>query len=338
MYILKDELPDVKKRKLPITVSVSMVVYNHGKFLRKALDSILMQEVNFRYQIVVGEDASNDDSKKILLEYAKRYPGYFLLLLHEKNVGIQENVRSKLPYLTGEFIAPLEGDDYWTDCHKLQKQVDFLRDHPDFSAVSHQAIVVDEEERILPQKSYNRAYCQESEFTRKHFEEYLMPGQTGTMLFRNYWQQFTPKQKEIYGLSTVMGDRKRTLATLFTGRVYCMEERMSAYRRHPDSWNGVERPGGSSCYQYFESFELEKLARQLFSIEMDFTQFRFRAWFGTVIYLLGRPSPENLQAVWRVWNHNGRRCQKLIFLFIHTLFYPVRKTLRFIVVRGGKQC
>ena len=90
MYILKDELPDVKKRKLPITVSVSMVVYNHGKFLRKALDSILMQEVNFRYQIVVGEDASNDDSKKILLEYAKRYPGYFLLLLHEKMLGFRK--------------------------------------------------------------------------------------------------------------------------------------------------------------------------------------------------------------------------------------------------------
>lgn len=152
-----------------------------------------------------------------------------------------------------------------------------------------------------------------------------MPGQTGTMLFRNYWQQFTPKQKEIYGLSTVMGDRKLTLATLFTGRVYCMEERMSAYRRHPDSWNGVKRPGGSSCYQYFESFELEKLARQLFSIEMDFTQFRFRAWFGTVAYFAKKPSVQNWEAVQKVWNKGGKHAAKIVFLFIHTALFPLRK-------------
>lgn len=325
MYILKSEPDDGKKRELPITVSVSMLVYNHGKFLRKALDSILMQEVDFRYQIVVGEDASDDDSKAILLEYAKRYPGYFLLILHEKNVGVQENVRSKLPYLTGEFIAPLEGDDYWIDRHKMQKQVDFLRAHPDFSAVSHKAVVVDENGQELSDKSYIRAYCQDSEFTMKHFQEYLMPGQTGTMVFRNYLRWFTPKQHEIFGYSTVMGDRKLTLVTLLSGRVCCMEECMSAYRRHTGAWNSTKRPGGSSCYQYFESFETERLAQELLNVRVDLTGFRFRAWFGTVVYFLKEPSGENFQAVWRVWNHGGKRLGKIAFLIFHTVSFPFRK-------------
>ncbi len=325
MYVLQDKLCDKKKQSLPITVSISMAVYNHGKFLKKALDSILMQEVDFRYQIVVGEDASNDNSREILLEYAKRYPGYFLLIIHDKNVGIQENIRSKLPYLTGEFIAPLEGDDYWIDCQKLQKQVDFLRSNPDFSAVSHRAIIVDEKGEKLSPKSYNRAYCQGPEFTIKHFEKYLMPGQTGTMLFRNYWQRFTPQQQNTYGLSTVMGDRKLTLVTFFTGRIHCMEEYMSAYRRHPDSWNGTKRPGGSSCYQYFESFEMEKLAKELLDVKVDFTKFRFQAWFGTVIYFMRKPSLENYRAVWRVWNHDGKQLSKILFFFIYIISFPLRK-------------
>jgi glycosyltransferase involved in cell wall biosynthesis len=90
-----------------------------------------MQKCNFSYNIVVGEDASTDKSREILLEYCKKYPGKFKLLLHEKNIGAMANQNEVFKACNGKYIALCEGDDYWTDPLKLQKQVDFLEENPD---------------------------------------------------------------------------------------------------------------------------------------------------------------------------------------------------------------
>ena len=311
---------------MPIVVTVSMLVYNHGRYLRQALDSVLMQKVNFRYQIVVGEDASTDDSRDILLEYADRFPDRFRLILHEQNVGIEENVNSKLPYLTGEFIAPLEGDDYWTDPEKLQKQVDFLRTNPKYTAVSHQIETVDEEGNAISDGFLNGLYCSEGEFTLQDLLNYRMPGQTASMVFRNYLLGFTENQMKVYMASPVIGDRKLTLVNTLTGRIWCMPDVMSAYRRHPGSWNCVERPGGSACYHYFESYRMEKLAYDLYQIPIDFSQLRTHAWFGTVAYFIRHPSPKNLRAVFDVFFTGGKYLKKILVLVAYLLRLP-RKLL-----------
>ncbi len=108
------------------TVSVFCMVYNHEKYLRQCLDGFLMQKCNFDFDIVIGEDCSTDKSREILLDYAKRYPGKFKLILHDKNVGAMENQRIVFENCTGKYIAMCEGDDYWIDQYKLQKQVDFM--------------------------------------------------------------------------------------------------------------------------------------------------------------------------------------------------------------------
>lgn len=119
---------DVKVPK----VSVFMMVYNHEKYIEEALNGVLMQKCNFDYEIVVGEDCSNDDSRSILLEYFKKFPGKFKLLLHNSNIGAQKNQLTVLENCTGQYIAMCEGDDYWTDPLKLQKQVDFLEANSDY--------------------------------------------------------------------------------------------------------------------------------------------------------------------------------------------------------------
>lgn len=307
---------------MPIVVTVSMLVYNHSKYLRQALDSVLMQKVNFRYQIVVGEDASTDESRSILLEYAERFPERFCLILHEQNVGIEENVNSKLPYLTGEFIAPLEGDDYWTDPDKLQKQVDFLRTNPEYVAVSHRIKTVDEDGNTIPDSFLNGMYCEDGEFTLQDLLNYRMPGQTASMVFRNYLLGFTETQMKVYMASRVNGDRKVTLVNTLTGRVWCMPDVMSAYRRHPDSWNHVERPGGSACYHYFESYQIEALAYDLYQVSIDFSTARTHAWFGTVAHFVRHPSTENLQAVVRVFITGGKYLKKVLVLAAYLLRLP----------------
>jgi len=118
-------------------VSIWMITYNHENYIREAIDSILMQEVDFDYEIVIGEDCSTDGTREILLEYAEQYPEKFKLLLHDKNLGLIENMLTTFRACSGTYIATLEGDDFWTDPLKLQKQVDFLEEHEEYSMCYH---------------------------------------------------------------------------------------------------------------------------------------------------------------------------------------------------------
>ncbi len=119
------------------TVSVFCMVYNHEKYIEKCLDSLLFQKCDFNYSIVLGEDCSTDNSREIILNYAEKYPGKFILLLHNENIGAQKNQEKILFNCKGKYIALCEGDDYWTDQLKLQKQVDFLEANEDFSICFH---------------------------------------------------------------------------------------------------------------------------------------------------------------------------------------------------------
>ncbi len=113
-------------------VSVFVMVYNHAAFLKECLEGMLIQKCNFNFDIVVGEDCSPDNSREILLDYQKKYPGKFKLLLHETNIGASKNQMEVYKNCKGKYIAMCEGDDYWTDPLKLQKQVDFLEANEDY--------------------------------------------------------------------------------------------------------------------------------------------------------------------------------------------------------------
>ena len=114
------------------TVSVFMMTYNHEKYITQALEGIMMQRTNFDFEIVIGEDCSIDNTRKIVLEFAGKYPGKFKCLMHEQNIGVVANQLATLKECSGKYIALCEGDDFWTDPRKLQKQVDFLESNPNY--------------------------------------------------------------------------------------------------------------------------------------------------------------------------------------------------------------
>ena len=111
-------------------LSVCILTFNQVNFVKQCLDSILMQRVEFKYEIIVGDDGSTDGTKSILLDYQRKYPHIFFLLLNDTNQGISVNYKNVLSRCSGEYVALCEGDDYWTDSLKLQKQVDFLQYSP----------------------------------------------------------------------------------------------------------------------------------------------------------------------------------------------------------------
>ena len=117
-----------------IKVSVMCLVYNHGKYLRDCLEGILMQRTDFAYEILLHDDASTDNSADILREYEAKYPNVVKPIYQTENQysrSIPISFTYQYPRAQGKYIALCEGDDYWIDPYKLQKQVDYMESHPD---------------------------------------------------------------------------------------------------------------------------------------------------------------------------------------------------------------
>src|ERR1044071_3542733 len=121
-------------------VSVVMITYNHEQFIAQAIESVLMQETSFDFELVIGEDCSTDRTREIVCDFQRRFPDKVRLLLHDKNQGASRNFVATYLACTGEYVALLEGDDYWISPGKLQKQVDFLDQHPEYAICFHNAV------------------------------------------------------------------------------------------------------------------------------------------------------------------------------------------------------
>lgn len=130
-----------------IKVSVTILTYNQKEFIGKAIESALSQKTNFDVEILVGDDCSTDGAQETILAYQEKYPDKVKAVLHSKNLGQNGlfNTIETLKLAKGTYIAPMDGDDYWTDDQKLQRQVDFMEAHPDFSACFHNALITYED-------------------------------------------------------------------------------------------------------------------------------------------------------------------------------------------------
>ncbi|NLK82372.1 MAG: glycosyltransferase [Bacteroidales bacterium] len=124
-------------------VSIFCVSYNHEQFIAQALDGFVMQKTNFDYEKVISDDCSTDNTKSIINEYIKKYPKLFKDVSPRKNLGMQKNWLHTLNACTGKYIALCEGDDYWTDANKLQKQVDFMEANDEYVMCFHKTEVSD---------------------------------------------------------------------------------------------------------------------------------------------------------------------------------------------------
>lgn len=127
-------------------VSVSVVTFNQRQLIGRALDSILSQQVNFSYEIVVGDDCSDDGTREVLLDYQQRHPDVIRLRLYDRRQpgipGRRNNMDNPMA-CRGRYTALLDGDDYWTDPHKLQLQYEMMQRHPRLSACAHETLVAE---------------------------------------------------------------------------------------------------------------------------------------------------------------------------------------------------
>lgn len=211
-----------------VLVSVYCATFNHENYIAEALDSILMQKVDFPIEILVGEDCSTDKTREILKKYEENHPGRLTVFYRDHNMykevpnnGLDLKMRCR-----GKYVIALEGDDFWIDENKLQKQADFLENHSDYIAVAHNCVVVDKDSN--PTGELFRE-CKQTEYTFSHYASEIMPGQTATFMARNAYKD------HLFDLSFMdfpvpPGDRRMYFTYLAHGRIYCIQESMSAYR------------------------------------------------------------------------------------------------------------
>lgn len=225
-----------------IILSIFVATYNHENYIARALDSILMQKTEYKFEVLVGEDKSTDNTRAVLEEYEKKYPGFFTMFYREKNMHNSKcsNALDLKLRCKGKYIIALEGDDFWTDENKLQKQIDFLETHPEYIAVAHNCVVVGEDSEPI-----NEDYpeCKDEEYTLKHFFSEIMPGQLATVMYRNFFKD-SSFDRSILEKGLSPDDRLLYFALLCHGKVYCIQEKMSAYRHittHGSSFSATSR-------------------------------------------------------------------------------------------------
>ena len=156
--------------KQNLKVSVCMITYGHEKYIREAIEGVLMQECDFEVELILANDCSPDQTNKIIQDVLENHPkkSWIKYFLHQKNIGMTPNFIFALGQCSGDYIAMCEGDDYWTDPFKLQKQVDFLEGNEEATGCFHHASFVNEKGKIInevynPQISnfefYNQEQC-----------------------------------------------------------------------------------------------------------------------------------------------------------------------------------
>jgi glycosyltransferase involved in cell wall biosynthesis len=123
-----------------------MITYNHEKYIREAIEGVLMQKTNFNFELIIANDCSPDDTDKVVYEYINNHHfGYKIKYFsHKENIGFLSNFVFASKQCNGKYIAMCEGDDYWIDSLKLQKQVDFLEANHDFSMCFHNTLIKNE--------------------------------------------------------------------------------------------------------------------------------------------------------------------------------------------------
>ncbi len=166
-------------------VSVCMITYNHEKYIAQAIEGVLMQETDFPIELVIGEDFSTDRTREICLSYERRFSEKVRVLQRSENLGIVPNYVDTLKNCTGTYVAMCEGDDFWINPEKLQYQVGFLRENPDYSgACSNVRILNDRDQTYSVQTAYE-SLADADDITLEAILEYLVI-YMATLTFRNF--------------------------------------------------------------------------------------------------------------------------------------------------------
>lgn len=248
------EHKDIKQEKT-ILVSIRCSVYNHEPYLRQCLDGFVMQQTNFAFEAIVHDDASTDKSADIIREYAAIYPNIIKPIYetenqYSKHDGSKRRIMNAAINESAKYIAFCEGDDYWTDPLKLQKQFDFMEANPDYSLCFHNAMIHYQDGR---DKDRIFAELEERDYIPAElYEKWLVP--TASIFTRKdiYLQQ----QPKLNNPNFLYGDNPLIISLAYAGKVHCINEIMSVYRRHIGGVTSIPKDAEKELQHHINMYKI----------------------------------------------------------------------------------
>jgi glycosyltransferase involved in cell wall biosynthesis len=200
-------------------LTVCIITYNHEDFIVKALESVLNQITEFDFQIVIADDFSTDNTRGILEKYKSIYSDKITLIFQKENVGAAKNWHDLISFPKTKYIAYLEGDDYWIDSNKLQKQVDFLEQNIDYSMCFHNA--TESSNGILKKETFCKMIKVQNLNLEDFMFKHIVP--SASILFRNNieFPEWTVKVSS--------GDKLLIFLNAINGKIHYMKDVMSHY-------------------------------------------------------------------------------------------------------------
>ncbi|KAA0944215.1 glycosyltransferase [Sporosarcina sp. ANT_H38] len=218
---------------MSILVSINCITFNQEHYIVDAIESFLMQKTNFIYEILIGEDCSTDSTKEIVEKYVIKFPKKIRLITSETNVGGRQNSIRLQRESKGKYIALCEGDDYWIDPYKLQKQVDYMEANPECTLCFHASEIIQAPNKRTGRfvKPYNMSKVSPT-------EDIIVGGggfcDTATLLYPKILMENPPD----FYLNAPVGDYPMQMFLASQGYAYYIDECMSAYRRDVEgSWS-----------------------------------------------------------------------------------------------------
>ena len=210
--------------KQQLLVSIVMITYGHEKYIRQAIECILMQEGDFDLELIIANDCSPDNTDVIISELLKSHSkaDKIRYIKHKKNIGMMPNFIFALEQCNGNYIALCDGDDYWTDPYKLQKQVDFLEANPDYVLSFHKIKILKPNGELVDDFITKVPENYETQETLARLGNYI---HTPSVVFRNVIKEFPPE----FSLSPI-GDYFLYMLLSEYGKLKYFDEEMAVYR------------------------------------------------------------------------------------------------------------
>ncbi len=211
-----------------VEISILLLTYNHEDYVRQALDSIIKQKIEVSYEILVVDDASIDRTPEILKEYKRKYPQKITLYLRKVNsCHLTRNCYYLLSKAKGRYYAMIEGDDYWTDSLKIQKQYEFMERHKQYSACVTDVDIIDENnDKVNGWQAYIKK--ENCIFKMQDFLYWHLPGRMVTLFARNSFA--LEEYSIVFKADRNIGDMTIFMLCLMEGDIYQLSEKMAVYR------------------------------------------------------------------------------------------------------------
>lgn len=257
-----------------VLVSVAMIAYNVEEYIVEGIDSILAQKVNFRVELVIGEDCSTDRTRAIVMDYARQYPKIIRVLQHPHNLGLTPNCVATINACQGAWVALCDGDDYWITDEKLSHQLEFLNSHPAYSGAAHQShkIYMQQARPAVPfGENVERDYYFGDMLSHRKFH-------TSSLVFRrDIWTKYGGIPKDISS-----NERAIYPMVALEGPIHYASQSMCVYR--------ITGTGLTSRVDYKELKTDLKMIPWLQNIAPNLPVSRFRAFLHQCVYNYG-PKP-----------------------------------------------